>query len=449
MIFSHQHRGMAALLLWTMALLSVLEAFYYWDWEYGLVRFFLLFLLGTLVFVMMAKFRRQPPVIPPKPVVNNFFLFLLLFAGGLNALTGLRSFERISPSGELEGDQPRNLLRAIHLLVHGVNPYGERIMLDPVDYESFLTDLKRSPLCGVAPDFFENGKVDEYYVSPSLETAAPLYPKIHDLPSCRFFKKAFRSLGFRYGPMLLLVHGPAVLLLGGEGILIDHFIFFACLLGILIKWFNQESHSFSMSDLPLLMFLFTIHLRWNSFVQGHLDILPVLFTMSFLWATAKNKNRWAAIFLGLSASSKIFPALLYTPLLFRKPREILFFCLPVFLLHLPFLLWNPQGLWNNLTFQIFVYPADSTSLRYYLPIWIGPFFIAGLLLIAGAGLRWVRKTEWSMKAMIGYAFFLHLAAYAAARSFHNNHLVWILPLLSVLFFYSIRPEKKLTKDLLS
>jgi len=133
--------------------------------------------------------------------------------------------------------------------------------------------------------------------------------------------------------------------------------------------------------------------------------------------------------LGLSAAAKLFPALLYFPLLLGVPKRAWWWTLGAMALAFgPFLAWDASGLWHNLFLFNFTRYGDSTALSYYLP---GPAQKAVIALCATALLVAIvqnHRLGWSSAGQLAYLLIAHLGLFLSAKIFHNNYLVWLLPL---------------------
>jgi len=72
--------------------------------------------------------------------------------------------------------------------------------------------------------------------------------------------------------------------------------------------------------------------------------------------------------------------------------------------------------------------GDSTALSYYLP---GPAQKAVIALCATALLVAIvqnHRLGWSSAGQLAYLLIAHLGLFLSAKIFHNNYLVWLLPL---------------------
>jgi len=102
--------------------------------------------------------------------------------------------------------------------------------------------------------------------------------------------------------------------------------------------------------------------------------------------------------------------------------------------YLPFALWDPRGLINNVVLYSLTRDTDSTALAHYLPTW-GRF---ALIAVVGCALLWVwRRTQregWNALATTRFIFISHLGVLIASGYLHNNYMTWLSPVIAIYTF---------------
>jgi len=188
----------------------------------------------------------------------------------------------------------------------------------------------------------------EFWATLSLETMNLIVPEFPDSEECREWARRFHSLGYKYGPLLLVGYWPFVEAIGQVGILVSHLVFFAAAMIALLLWMRARTKNAVHLLLPIIVILGGSHIRGGVLSDGHSDLLPTILAAAFLILWIERKHRLAAVVLGLCVAAKTFPGMIYAPLLLRRPRDIPFFVAPLAAIHLPFLVWDPVGLCYNM-----------------------------------------------------------------------------------------------------
>ena len=94
-----------------------------------------------------------------------------------------------------------------------------------------------------------------------------------------------------------------------------------------------------------------------------------------------------------------------------------------------FVLWDATGVWNNIVLFNLVRPTDSTSLMHYLAPGVGflvTFAAASLLL---GLLVFLKRRHWPLLGQWHYLAVGLILTCLCGKVFHNNYLVWLLPVL--------------------
>jgi hypothetical protein len=315
-------------------------------------------------------------------------------------------------------------------------------MLDPVSYFELVGQLRRQPDCLAHPMAPEAGaSLGRYWGKVDPQATSAFLPTVTQAPSCRDLARLSGSLGYKYGPALLAGYFPFVLVFGKPGIFIAH-IALVLLAPLLFAWFGRaQSRPWTMIAGAVFLLLAPSHLRHNVLKQSASDWGPTLAGVAGLLLLLRGRQGWAAFFIGLSVACKILPGLLYLPLLLScRRRTWVLFLLPIVASFLPFLSSDGQGLVNNIVLFNLDRPTDSTALAHFL--WrphLVVVQIAGLAAMAIA-LRRAHKRQWSAPSLLVYLWVAHAGALLGGAIFHNNYLLWLLPLLSLTFLLSAQHE---------
>jgi len=255
-----------------------------------------------------------------------------------------------------------------------------------------------------------------------------------DLSPLTEYAPEFR--GFYYGPFMLVAYAPAVIF-PDNGFKAAS-LFYVLLTAILAGWLVWNSGFTRNQGLAAILFvqtaLFIPEKFWTEILsQGVTDIFPIMLVLASLLFLNKGKYFWAAVFTGLSISTKFAPALFLVPFLPWRSRG----CRIGFLVGLiplyPFLYWDFSGLFRNFFWMRFVMRPDSTSLYTVLPVWL--HWLMPVTLLSGfvLGLIWnyFRPIAY-WPATVCFTLLL-IIAQLTAKEIHGNHLVWFFPLIAIIF----------------
>jgi hypothetical protein len=413
-----------------LLVVAYLELFRVFDWGHGIVRAILVVGLGAGALVVLARARRGdapgpgPLLLVPAAVV----------AFAVNLVAGVQAIAHTAAVHEIEMDQGQNSYRAIQYLRLGANPYARTAMLDPVSYLDLASRLPRQPQCLVRPMPADAmAAASRYWSNVDPAATSAILPVIGDAPGCQSLKVESASLGYKYGPALLAAYAPFVVGFDKPGVFVAHVVFFL-LATALLAWFGRtRGSSWAVVAGALLLFLAPSHLRHNVLALSASDLGPTLAAVAavtFLW---RGRDGWAAFFIGLSLACKVLPGLLYVPLLLLcRRRSWAVFLAPIVATFTPFCVWDGQGFANNILFNL-RRPTDATALAHFLSRpWLVAVQAVGLAAMVFA-LHRARKQRWTPPAVLAYLWVAHVAVLAGGTVFHNNYLVWLLPLLSLTF----------------
>jgi hypothetical protein len=414
-------RECAHLYQWLGAAWLVLQLFVVFDWHYGLVRLLLLLSLG----VWLVLFRRAAPRLAitafPTPRWNRIAHRLFALGIGANAAVALVCAAISVATGHVRSDQAESVVNALRVMAQHTDPYAATTATDMVAYGEALRELANHPQCRASsnPVRFRLGRVDDTVV-----------PRIRSSTECEATAGLFQAIGFKYGPVVLFFYWPFIRWLGAAGFVVAHAFLAAACTWLLWRWTRHRGAPEFWANSALLLFLWPTHLAWNTFINEHIDLLPVALALVAWYCFDRRRFTTGAALLAFSIGAKTLPGLLFVPLVAAGPSRNAGVLIAVTLLvFAPFAAWNWTGFWHNFGYP-FIRPPDSTSALAFLSA------REGLLLRAAAAIVIVvlafRLRNRGAAATIASAEFLagtHVAALASATTIHNNYFVWLLPVL--------------------
>lgn len=416
---------------------GVLQLFKTYDWNRGVARALLLVVLGAIVLAL----RRVGPLsfTRPEPWGRAFAAAALAALLG-NLYQGARTIQHSAATGEIELDQGQNSFRAVRFLLAGINPYGRRTMLDPSEYfvqtgrwaaRVDCVRYSRPAMLQAQRSFWDTG---------APEGMEGLYPAIAPGAACAPVRQGFDTLGFKYGPVTVLGYLPFVGLFGEAGIYVDHLLAFLALLGVLgfLAWRTGGGNLF-LAALPALLVLVPSHYRHNVLVLSASDLTPVLLGLTFLALARAGRPHAAAVALALSIGAKILPGLLFAPLLLKAPRSSwATFAAALLAVFVPFAAWDAQGLWNNIFLYNLGRSTDSTALAHFLPSGVALLMTLAVVALLAVLVVRVHRAGWPELGTLRYLAWAHIGVLVTGKIFHNNYLLWLIPILGLAMLAELR-----------
>lgn len=244
--------------------------------------------------------------------------------------------------------------------------------------------------------------------------------------------------GFKYGPLMMLGYLYA-LADSRYGFKITNAAYLALTALILIRLSRNSRHP-NMFNRTAALFALTAltlpHDLWYElFQRGVSDIFPAILILGSLLAIKNKHWWWAGLLSGLSFSTKFFPAMLLPALFIRRQPHWPFYkgfawgITPL----LPFLLWDPAALLNNIFIFHAIKDFDSTSLYSLTPASLHAIFPATQILALAAIIGRSFYRPIAHRTFTSHFLFLFLIFEITHKEVHNNHLVAIIPLLAIVF----------------
>jgi hypothetical protein len=424
-------RGSAIFLaLWLGLLLTELQLFFVFDWNHGLARAALLCAVTVTVVVLHGMKDRL--VLPAANSRLRCLVWALISAAATFHLgLGLNSARRTASTGDIPLDQGQNNYNAIQLLRSHSNPYSTSAMLDLVEFDNSVEQIRHHPECGSVSGF-QAASIHDSWGRFEPVVLTNTLREIQSQIVCPEFRLRFESLGMKYGPVLIAGYVPFVLTFGKAGVFVAHTVYFALLLLFVTQLMRRPGRfDFWGATVAFTILLVPIHLRHNTLANSASDLLPTLVALSAV-AIATAKPRCAAALLGMSVGAKMLPGAAFAPLaVIGGWRSMAWFVVASAATYLPFLIWEPRGIWNNIVLFNLIRDADSTSWRYYVPQAAQLPFLAMLLVVFCALWFWTlrRRSEGSDR-WLGCVLSI-IVVLLVGKAFHNNYLVWLIPTLAI------------------
>lgn len=430
-----------------------LEQFVTYDWGQGVLRSVLVLAIALFCVVLFHIAPRLRRGANPPTVLGVLLVGAALVFCGINIQTGVRSISETTDESELFLDQGQISYRSLRLLSEGRNPWSETAVLDFMVLDRLWLSLGFKWRDCLEQDDAELGSPEDqmvrysedfptYWETLDADLMPHLLPRVTDDPDCEHFHLQSRAMGAKYGPTLFALYAPAVSFWGKRGITITHLLFFIAMC-VLLGWIAVQSgnKSWAAVAIPLLVFVVPSHVRHNTLSGTTHDVIATFFAFVGLALLFGKKVRanLGAVAIGVSISIKLMPGLFFVPLLLGRPKRSWLYCaLPLVVAYTPPMIWEWRGFLNNvILFYFFIFGGDDTGIAFYLsPLLAKVLKVVGLAVILGA-LVWFRKKSWTFTNALQYLVIAHAAFLAVGNYFHNNYLVWFLPLVGLLLMCSL------------
>jgi hypothetical protein len=409
------------LLIVPLAATACFEGYFYFDWDSGVVRALLTCaVLGLLALARFGTWRPAPWPRPLRLALSALACVLLFWHFKEGLLSAMH--ERHSEMGDIH-------TRAVALLREGVTPWKFGTVLDEGSYRSLVL-ANEVVACRTSSPTPTPEAITALW--SSSHSGSELLPENIDTPACQQARALLSLTGYKYGPVMLASYVPLVLLVGPGGVYLTHLL---CLLGIIaalaVLLRRRAPEALVMACVVLLG---QSVLRRDTLLDSDCDLIPTCLLLWALVAFEQQRDLGGGVLTGLTLAAKIFPGAFLLPLLLagRKRRALLGCASASVLAWAPALAVDGRGVWDNVVRFNLDRGADSTSLVFYLP----PAASLVLRLGAAALFTWafvrlvLRKTEGERLAFIAFSMGLF---FLSAKVFHNNYLVWWLPVAGATF----------------
>jgi hypothetical protein len=252
-----------------------------------------------------------------------------------------------------------------------------------------------------------------------------------------------RFAGYKYLPVTLAAYLPLGAPLGERGVVLANLVLHLATVWLLVRLGARLGGAPAASWLAALLYLSLPLVPFQLFAKGVTDpaaIVPMLAALLLVERGAL----LSGFCLGLSLAAKPLPAALLLPCCLPvAPRQRLAYAIGIglgLLPILPFLLWSPAALFDNIVVFNLTRPADSTSWLFAAPAFAAPLAhgLTGAFFLAVSVQAWRRPPD--LAARVGLGLMLILAAILGGPAAHHNYQLWWLPLAAALLGAALQPR---------
>lgn len=253
-----------------------------------------------------------------------------------------------------------------------------------------------------------------------------------------------RFRGYKYLPVTVAAYLPFGAALGPRGIVLANLLFQLAVVALVFR-LGEAMASASAGWLAVTLYLSLPMVPFQLFAKGVVDLVPVLPLLAALLLAEREQPTFAGLCVGLSLAAKLLPGMLLLPCALpgraqgrlRYAAGVAVGLLPV----LPFAIWAPGALFDNIVLFNLIRPADSTSWLFAVP---GARPVAAvvmaMLYLATTAAVW-RRPAMALASRCGMAVVLILASLIAAPAVHHNYQLWWLPLACALLGAALGPQR--------
>lgn len=420
-----------ASLLFPLVATGLFEVFFYHDWEAGPLR--ALTVVGLLGWLALARNfgKRFPPTSWPTALtlvatVGIGFLIQWHIKEGVLSI----HHQRHSEMGDIHA-------RAAVLLSHHTTPWHFGTVLDSGTFNGSIRspEVERCRQGAQAPTA---AQIEAMW--DSAESGQALFPSGIESADCLSAKKQLALSGYKYGPVMLALYLPLVMPWGRGGVYATHLVFLALIIFASTLMLRQTLPQGLLMALGVL--LGQSVLRRNTLLDSDCDLLPTAMLLGALLAFERHRPLLAGGLAALTVAMKIFPGAFLVPLVVaggsRSRRGFVGVSL---------LAWAPAwaidgvGVWDNVVRFNLHRPTDSTALAHFAPRWLLAFIaLCAIIAATWAFFRWVvSKANYAPTLFVTIVMGLF---FVSTKVFHNNYLVWWLPLMAIELARALRAPRK-------
>jgi hypothetical protein len=247
--------------------------------------------------------------------------------------------------------------------------------------------------------------------------------------------------GYKYLPVTIAAYLPLGAPLGPRGVVLTNVLLQLAAAWLVFRLAGRVANT-QAAWLALLLYLSLPLVASQLFAKGATDLLAVLPVLAALLVIDR-RPALAGFAVGLAVATKLLPGLLFLPCCLPVERGarvayakgVALGLLPV----LPFLLWSPVALFDNVLRFNLARPADSTSWLAGAPPLAALLAHAVFALLYAAIAVYVWRRPPSILRRMGAAVVLILAAILAAPMAHHNYQLWWLPLAASIVGVALAP----------
>jgi hypothetical protein len=430
---------LVVLALW-LDLLSIL------DFNHGVARS--LIVCGLIGGLALLRFRPPPVFNGINPSSFPKWLRVTLIVGIiLDMSIAADSVAWTARTRQILLDEGLTTWIAARLVWRGENPYGAGALVDSAAFDD--RSAARRDL-GIVSNVSDRAALEaafeRYYATLDPTLRQELLPTSENNNLTGAAAREVRLAGYKYGPVLILLTAPFALL--DLPALVPLLNTIACfgLFAVMWRIFCEIVGEWrGLAALGLTMLLFDGHIDWNYIRLTATDVWALLFAALAVLAFNSNRPRATAAALALAVGCKIFPSLLFVPLLlyFRSYRPVVLFAVITSVIYLPWLIWDPAGLADNVFLWPLLSDKDTTSWLYYAPPIAA--YLARAILFLLMGICWVRFLTEQETRLFWTLAVVNTLVLLTGGQFHNNYVpwasIWIVAAILEAFSKNMAPLK--------
>jgi hypothetical protein len=436
----------AGVVLWIGLVALVGYTFALFDWGWGLLRGAVL-VLAMVAGLALVRLRRGASAIAVPRWLARVAAALASALVAYHLVVAVQSIRATQRLDAIRLDQGQTLYRALRFFPD-VNPYGRGVLLDPVYYivliqrhyhRGCLTFPIPPPERNAPPVAHEAwraemlARVTRLWWRYDLSAADELMPVVAARPDCEDARVAFDTLGFKYGPLTLAAFVPGVAVLDKAGVFLTQTVLLLAM-AWLVWWlaFRRAGGDAAVGWIALAALLCTPSLRNNLLLTSALDGTATALSLGGLALWQRRMPTSAAAAWGCALGAKLLPSLLYVPILLAAPRRTWLVCLAcAAAIYAPFVVWDAEGLYDNIVLFPLTRGSNTTALAHYLPTWAQLPFAAVFALGILWALRRALRARFAEGAVMRYLLVAHLGLLAGSTILHNNYTIWFAPILAL------------------
>lgn len=403
---------------------SYISLFFIFDWQWGVLRGFLI--LGILFGLVILRYVSHRTEVKAQDIkndarLNRILKVAVIGAVLLNCCAVGYAVSRSIKSDSIPLDLGQTTWRSARLILQGQNPYGFGAI---VDFNAFFGRETQRRADGVVstiePHDFEK-MLSDYDKSLSTDLRETLMPVAE---KDRLTSVEASILGYKYGPILLYIT-TMMAPLGVPAVVLGlNALAWGIMIGGLHRLLSVSAKPAALGLIGLLAILLDRQISWNYLNQSATDVWALAFCAWAVWCFQRRNLSATAVLLAFAMGCKTFPSAVFLPLLFvtYSYRPILLFAATSLAIFSPWLIWDPIGLFYNVIMWPVLTVPNTTGWVYFVPLEFSVVLRAAFLVsIFIAWYRYIRGLEerlfWTL-AMVNTLLLM------SGNVLHNNYLPW-------------------------
>ena len=395
------------------------------DWTYGLARgaIVLVLLCGLILLRFWPRAAVQPAAPRTDAVLAGFLKLAVAAALMLDIGIAVQTVGRCLEKNEIEMDQGPALWISARLLWKGENPYGLGALTDLRAYEGRTAQRRAEGIVVSIPAGNTAEALARYGLTLDPELRKQLLPVA---AASKGLLSETRLLGYKYGPLLIDVAALFAPLGQPCAIVGLQIAIYAVTLVAMACLFWRAFEDKNLAAIGILALLLDRHLSWEYVELAMADIWVLAFCALSVLAFQRSRPLGVGACLGAALGCKLFPSLIFLPLLLACGgiRPILVAAGVAAAIYLPWLAWDPAGIFANIVMWPFVMFKDTTSWTYYAPPQI--VLAARLIALGALALLWYRYLTGRETRLFWTLAVANTLLLVTGNTFHNNYIPWAL-----------------------